>query len=596
MFKQLLHARTAIAVSFVTVLLVATVSSTWSAAAEDAPLWSPTGDMLTGRRDHAATLLLDGRVLVIGWAGEPELFDPATGQFASAGGPGVGIGQGGKAIALLDGTVLLVPSGSIEARIYDPGTGTFRYTGRLSAMRGFPNAIRLQDGQVLVVGGTDFAGGAHSSAELYSPADGTFRPVGSLNLARVASSATLLPDGRALFAGGTEITSPGFGQCVSSAELYDPSTETFSITGNMTAERCSLWWSDAPVLSNGKVLVAGGASADLYDPVTGTFAFAGWMTIQRIAASVTLLSDGRVLVAGGTTQGQALQSAELYDPSTGGFVRTVDMSVGRLQHAATRLRDGRILVTGGHNPSVGELRSAELFSIGLLDQTPPLIEPNVTPRPNSLGWHNTDVTVAWSVTDPESGIVSSTNCETTTIVHETTGTTLTCSARNGAGLTSAVSVTARVDKTAPAILFSGNLGTYTVDQTILITCAATDDRSGLATTSCPDVASGPATDFVGSTATTDSTLTATATDNAGNDATADTTFTVTVTASGICRLSASLSIGDDICTRVTSIATAPNDSAKEGMLRALDNFLAAPRVDSVPADVADVLSRLAHLL
>jgi hypothetical protein len=596
MFKRLLHARTVLAVSFLTVLLVASVSSTMSAAVEDAPQWSPTGDMLTARRDHAATLLPDGRVLVIGWGGQPELFDPATGRFVPAGGPEVGIGQGGKAIALLDGTVLLVPSGSIEARIYDPRSGTFRYTGRLSAMRGTPNAIRLADGSVLVAGGTDFAGGAYSSAELYSPATGTFRLVGSMNLARVASSMTLLPDGRVLMAGGTEITSPGFGRCVSSAELYDPSTERFSMTGNMTAERCSLWWSDAPVLSNGKVLIVGLGSADLYDPTTGTFTIAGLMTTQRIAATVTLLGDGRVLIAGGTTQGQALKSAELYDPSTSSFAATVDMSIGRLQHAATRLRDGRILVTGGYHPAFGELRSAEIFSLGLADQTPPLIEPNVTPDPNSSGWHRTDVTVAWNVTDPESGIASSSNCGTTTIAGETSGTTLTCSASNGAGLTAAESVIVRVDKTAPTITFSGNNGTYDVDQTVLITCAASDDRSGIATTSCPEVANGPATDFVGSTATTATTLTATATDNAGNAASADTTFTVTVTADGICRLSSPLRTGDDICARVTLIATAPNASAKAGMLQAFDHFLAAQRVESVPADVADLLSRLAHLL
>jgi hypothetical protein len=320
------------------------------------------------------------------------------------------------------------------------------------------------------------------------------------------------------------------------------------------------------------------------------------MTTQRIAASVTLLDDGRVLVAGGTTQGQALKSAEIYDLSTGSFAATADMSVGRLQHAATRLRDGRILVTGGHNPSVGQLRSAELFSIRPLDDTPPVIEPNVTPEPNALGWHNNDVTVTWSVTDPESGIASSSGCDTTTIAHETSDATLTCSARNGAGLSATQSVTVRVDKVAPTITFSGNAGTYTVDQTILVTCAATDALSGVATTSCPDVASGPATNYVGTTASTSTTLTATATDNAGNSATASTTFTVTVTADGICRLTASLATADDVCAQATSIAIAPNATAKAGKLQAFDNFLDAQSGKLIPADLAILLSGLAHLL
>jgi len=152
------------------------------------------------------------------------------------------------------------------------------------------------------------------------------------------------------------------------------------------------------------------------------------------------------------------------------------------------------------------------------------------------------------------------------------------------------------DITAPTITFSGNAGTYTVDQTIFITCEATDDASGVANTTCPYVASGPATDFVGSSATTITTLTATAIDNAGNSATASTTFTVIVTADGICRLTASLDIGKAVCSQVASIATTESAAAKAGKLHAFDNFLAAQSGQPIPADLATLLSRLAHLL
>ena len=73
-------------------------------------------------------------------------------------------------------------------------------------------------------------------------------------------------------------------------------------------------------------------------------------------------------------------------------------------------------------------------------------------------------------------------------------------------------------------------GTYTVDQTILITCSATDVLSGLRTSSCPTVASGPAASFVGSTQESNTTLVITATDNAANSRSATTSFTVSVTA------------------------------------------------------------------
>jgi hypothetical protein len=251
-------------------------------------------------------------------------------------------------------------------------------------------------------------------------------------------------------------------------------------------------------------------------------------------------------------------------------------------------------------PSANDRNQAaygDLIIAGLVtDTTGPEIQATVAPLPNAIGWNNTAVTVDWSVTDPESGIASSSGCGTTTISEDTSGTILTCSAVNGVSMSAIGSVTVKVDRSTPTIAFNGNEDTYTVDQTILISCTASDVLSGLATTSCPDVASGPATDFVGSTATTTTTLAATASDNAGNTATAHTTFTVTVTATGICRLTASLTTGDDICAMSTSIANAPTASAKAGKLRAFDNFVAAQRARSIPDDVADLLSRLAHLL
>jgi hypothetical protein len=234
--------------------------------------------------------------------------------------------------------------------------------------------------------------------------------------------------------------------------------------------------------------------------------------------------------------------------------------------------------------------------IASADSTPPLISLNLSASPNAAGWNNTNVTVSWGVADSDSGIVSTSGCDATALTDETGGTTLTCSAQNGAGLSSSNSVTVKIDKTAPSIGFSGNGGAYSVDQTILITCLASDGLSGIATTSCPAVASGPATNYVGTTNATSTTLTAAATDNAGNTASASTTFIVTVTADGICRLVASLEKADAICARAMSIATAPNAAAKVGGLNAFDHFLAAQSGNSIAADLATLLSRLTHLL
>jgi Kelch motif protein/galactose oxidase-like protein len=190
-----------------------------------------------------------------------------------------------------------------------------------------------------------------------------------MDTARRYFTATLLPSGKVLVAGGY-VQNPN-AVSLNSAELYDPSTDSWTPTGNsMTTGR---YWHTATLLPNGKVLVTGGHNipggvlnqAELYDPNDGPNG--SWspltqtMSTARYFHSATLLPGGKVLVAGGWNGTTAFSSAELYDACTGSWTTTGSMGTGRFRPAATLLSDGRVLVAGGRNSS-GVLSSAETYT------------------------------------------------------------------------------------------------------------------------------------------------------------------------------------------------------------------------------------------
>jgi hypothetical protein len=76
----------------------------------------------------------------------------------------------------------------------------------------------------------------------------------------------------------------------------------------------------ATLLHDGRVLVAGGEemdvsviqSAELYDPASGVWSLTGSLSTARAFHTATLLHNGQVLVAGGFFIGTPLVTAELY--------------------------------------------------------------------------------------------------------------------------------------------------------------------------------------------------------------------------------------------------------------------------------------------
>lgn len=294
---------------------------------------------LVPRISHTATLLPDGKVLIVG---------------------GSKCDVNGCSRQSFPFDRLLS-----SAELYDPATETFSATGSMSIARAFHSATLLNNGTVLVIGGLNPEGGSVATAEIYDPATGSFTRIGDMARARFEHTASLLADGRVLIAGGLEGDANDFGFFPTpTAEIYDPATQSFSPGGEMPQEAAS---HTASVLLDGTVLVAGGrgntcpsegAAVAIFNPASNRFRANVSLPERRAGHTATTLNDGRVLITGGGDPcdfsgfGTPSDTAVVFDPGTSSFSSEKAMRAPRSGHSATLLADGKVLVVGS---------TAELF-------------------------------------------------------------------------------------------------------------------------------------------------------------------------------------------------------------------------------------------
>ena len=199
--------------------------------------FTPTGSMTTGRVGQSATLLNNGQVLIAGGGGTAtELYNPATGKFTPTGSM---ISAHGDNVGTLlpGGDVLVTGKAQTFAELYDPATGQWsNASAGLPAClsnqecRQFSTATLLPTGNVLLAGGlVGLISNPQTTATamLYHPGTGTWTSTGSMTTGRENQTATLLQDGQVLMAGGTlfdhpSVGHPGVLQFLASAELYTP--------------------------------------------------------------------------------------------------------------------------------------------------------------------------------------------------------------------------------------------------------------------------------------------------------------------------------------------------------------------------------------
>jgi len=327
------------------------------------PAWTVTTSLARARRDHRMELLPSGKVVAFGGktplgnTASAEIWDPATSSWTSA---------GALAAARTFHASLMLASGKIlvagdefpatpSAELYDPATGTSTLLPNPPVHLSYwPTVTQLADGTVLIV--------AHTAQYVLNPTTRTWTDV---PMAVLRDSFVTMPiaGGRVLVAGG--IAGP---TTFSTAEIFDPSTKTWSAAASMSVPR------GKPIgqpLAGGKALVAGGSnnsssslvvhsSAEIYDPATNKWTLTPPMKSPHSYCDSVLMPGNRVLVLAGDLPDGLTDLTDLYDGAANTWVLAGRISAPRDEFPAVLLPSGKVLISGGNGGS--PVAITEVFS------------------------------------------------------------------------------------------------------------------------------------------------------------------------------------------------------------------------------------------
>ena len=372
--------------------LLATLGAAGLAPADSLALgsWSAGPRPSAGREFHSANLVSGTRLLVAGGlrASGPtatsEIFDSQARRWSRA----ASLSRARVAHAgatLYGGSVLVAGGGTLSApragylasaELYEPGADIWRPAGEMSVPRANHTATLLADGRVLVAGGLNSFGRGIAGAEIYNPVTNSWSSARAMREARYHHTATILPNRKVLVAGGHQLTGDGSTVALSSAELYDPASNSWAPAPRMGVPRDN---HTAASLPGGRVLVVGGgtrtagfeAGTEIYDPAANRWSRAARLREPRAFHATTGLAGGGVLAVGGLNDCGALSSAEVFSPSSGRWARTRSLRTARGELSATTFRGGQVLATGGSTIVGAILGSSELFRPGGRDRTGP---------------------------------------------------------------------------------------------------------------------------------------------------------------------------------------------------------------------------------
>jgi hypothetical protein len=265
--------------------------------------------------------------------------------------------------------------------LYDPTGNTYSASIALPAARMKHEAVLLDSGKVLVCGGASNSITSLATTALWTSnaGSGAWAAAASMAQARTDFQAVKLNDGRVLVMGGRVFTASSslfpdesvlsMGTLLASCEIYDPNTNTWSATGAMSCVRA---FHRAVVLPDGRVLVMGGfghvpsqpstaaalRSCEIYDPKTGRWHSAGRLSTGRWKHRAVYLASRKQVLVFGAASG----AVDRYDVTTGTWGSAV-AAIQRQDNGGAAIigTDAGVVIIGGRNASAAVTTASMLI-------------------------------------------------------------------------------------------------------------------------------------------------------------------------------------------------------------------------------------------